>query len=58
MISKGRRPQNIKNLITQQPTIGSSSNFELKLRVPNQNKKILEMKMNFNGRLPLMVEDL
>ena len=31
MTSYGRRPRNIKNWISQQPTIRSSSNFELKL---------------------------
>ena len=40
--SKGRQPQNIKNHIPQQPLIGSSSNFELKLRVQNQNQKCLK----------------
>ena len=30
--SNGRRPQNIKSGISQQPLIGSYSNFKLKLR--------------------------
>jgi hypothetical protein len=37
--TNGRRPQNIKSWISQQPMIRSSSNFKLKLRGPNQNKK-------------------
>ena len=37
MTSNGRRPPNIKSWISQQPLIGSSSNFKLKLRGPNQN---------------------
>ena len=48
--SNGRRPQNIKSWIPQQPLIGSSSNFKLKLRGPNQNKKMLQMKTTCNGR--------
>jgi hypothetical protein len=39
--SDGRRPQNIKSGIFQQPLIGSSSNFKLKLRGLNQNKIFL-----------------
>ena len=35
--SDGRWPQNIKSGISQQPLIGSSSNFKLKLRGLNQN---------------------
>ena len=41
-----------KNWISQQALIGSSSNFELKLRGPNQNKKCLKW------RWPLMEDDL
>jgi hypothetical protein len=37
MTTNGRRPQNIKSGISQQPCIGFSSNFKLKLRRPNQN---------------------
>jgi hypothetical protein len=33
--SNGRRPQNIKRKISQQPLNRSSSNFKLKLREPN-----------------------
>jgi hypothetical protein len=40
--SNGRRPQNIKSGISQQPLIGSSSNFKLKLRGPHKNKKCLK----------------
>ena len=38
----GRQPQNIKSWISQQPLIGSSSNFKLKLRGPNKNNKCLK----------------
>ena len=38
MTSNGRRPQNIKSGISQQPPIGSFSNLKLKLRGPNQIK--------------------
>ena len=38
MTTNGRRPQNIKSRISQQPLIGSSSNLKLKLRGSNQNK--------------------
>ena len=48
----GRRPQNMKRWISQQPLIGFSSNFKLKLRGPNQNEKCLEQ------RLPPMEDDL
>ena len=50
--SNGRRPQNIKSWISQQPLIGSFSNLKLTLRGPNQNKKILEMKTKPKGRRP------
>jgi hypothetical protein len=50
--SNGRRPQNIKSWISQQPLIGSSSNLKLKLRGPNKNIKLLEMKTTSNGRRP------
>ena len=33
----GRRPQNIKCRISQQPLVGSYPNFKLKLRGPNQS---------------------
>ena len=36
--SNGRRPQNIKSWISQQPLIGSASNFKLKLKGPNKIK--------------------
>jgi hypothetical protein len=48
--SYGRRPENIKSGISQQPLIGSNSNFKLKLRLPKKNLQILEMKTTFNGR--------
>jgi hypothetical protein len=41
--SDGRQPQNSKRGISQQPMIGSSSNFKLKLRGPKQNKIWLEI---------------
>jgi hypothetical protein len=47
--SNGRRPHNIKFWIAQQPLIRSSSNFELKLRGPNQmawNRDELQWKTN------------
>ena len=50
--SNGRRPQNIKSWISQQPLIGSSSNFKLKLRGPNKNIKCLKW------RRPPMEDDL
>jgi hypothetical protein len=37
--SNGRRPQNIKSWISQQPLIRSSSNFKLMLRRPNKDIK-------------------
>ena len=52
MTSNGRRPPNIKSWISQQPLIGSSSNFKLKLRGPNQNQKYLKW------RRPPMEDDL
>jgi hypothetical protein len=44
--SKGRKPQNIINGISQQPLIGSYSNFKLHIL------KILKMKTTYNGRRP------
>ena len=44
---KWRRPQNTKNGISQQPLIGSCSNFKLKLRWTNH---ILQMNTTSNGR--------
>ena len=43
--SNGRRPQNIKSGITQQPLIGSHSDFKLKL------KDCLELIMTLSERL-------
>ena len=48
----GRRPQNIKSWVSQQPLVGFSSNFKLKPRGPNQNHKYLK------GRWPSMEEEL
>ena len=48
----GRRPQNTESSISQQQLTGSSSNFKLKLRGPNQNKLFLKQ------RQPKMEEDL
>ena len=39
--SNGRRPLNIKSWISQQPLIGSSLNFKLKLRGQYQNQRCL-----------------
>ena len=50
--SNGRRPQNIKIWISQQPLIGFSLFFKLKLRGPNQNQKCLKQ------RWPPMEDDL
>ena len=50
--TNGRQPQNIKSWISQQPLIGSFSNFKLKLRGPNLNKKGL------NWRRPLIEDNL
>ena len=50
--SNGRWPQNIKSWISQQPLIGSSSNFKLKLRGQNQNWNFLKW------RQPPMEDDL
>ena len=44
MTANGRRPQNIKSLISQKPLIGYSSNFKLKDSGPNQNKKSLKQR--------------
>ena len=38
----GRQPQNIKSGISQQPLIGSYSNFKLRLRQPKQSVQILQ----------------
>ena len=43
----------IKSGLSQQPLIGSSSNFKLMFGGLNQNWKLLIMKMNFNGSWPL-----
>ena len=56
--SDGRRPQNIKSGISQQALIGSSSNFKLKLRGPNQIKSGLEFEMKTTSDRPVMEEDL
>ena len=39
-------------LISQQPLNGSSSSFKLKLSRPNQNLKLVIIKMTSNGRWP------
>ena len=49
--SNGRRPQNIKSLISQQPLVRFYSNFKLHLRGPNQNQ-MLKAKTTSNGRRP------
>ena len=48
--SNGRRPQNIKRGISQQPCIWSYSNFKLKIRWPNLILQILKIKTTSNGR--------
>jgi hypothetical protein len=50
--SNGRQPQNVKSWISQQPLIGASSNFNLKLRGPNKNNKCLKW------RRPPLEDDL
>ena len=47
-----RRAQNIESWISQKPLVGFSSNFKIKLRGPNQNKKCLKK------RWPPMKDDL
>ena len=47
---------NIESAISQQPLIGSSSNFKLKLRGPKQNQKMLQMKTTSDGRRPKHIE--
>ena len=54
--SNGRRPQNIKSGISQQPLIGSYSNVKLRLRRPKQTGQILQMKMTSNGRRPQIIK--
>ena len=49
---KWRQPQNIIGGKSQQPFIGSYSNFKLRLRWPKQVVKILQMKTTFHGRQP------
>ena len=48
--SNGRLHQNIESGISQQPLIGSSSNFILQMRGPNQNWILLQIKTISNGR--------
>ena len=48
----GRRPQNIESWISQQPLIGITSNFKLKLGGPNQNQFLLKQ------RRPTIEDDL
>ena len=48
----GRRPQNIKSGISQQPLIGSYSNFKLRVRRSQQSVKILQMKTTSHKRRP------
>ena len=55
-IINGRRPQNIESSISQQPLVGFSSNFKLKLRGPNQNQKCLN-KDDLNQRRPQIIEN-
>jgi hypothetical protein len=50
--SNGKRPQNILIGISQQPLIGSSATFKLKIWEPDHNKKLLKMKTTLNGRRP------
>ena len=49
MTSNGRQPQNIKSGISQQPLIGSYSNFKLKISGPNHILQIHQMKTTFKG---------
>ena len=48
--SNGRQLQNIKSGIFQQPLIESSSNCKRKMKGPNQNWILLEMKMEGGNR--------
>jgi hypothetical protein len=50
--STGRRPQNIKSGISQQPPVRSYSNLTLKLRLPNETLQMFHIKMTSNGRGP------
>jgi hypothetical protein len=58
MTFHGRQPQKIKSGISQQPLIGSSSNFKLKLKGRYQILKLHDMKTAFHGRQPSMENDL
>jgi hypothetical protein len=49
--------QNIQIGISQQPLIGSSSNFKIKFMGPNQNLKLAERKTTLNGRRPQNIKD-
>ena len=49
MTTNGRRPQNIKSGISQQPMIGSYSKFKLKLIRQNQSFQMPQMKMRRFG---------
>jgi hypothetical protein len=66
----GRRPQNIKSWISQQPLNGTSSNFKLKFRGPNKMKYCLKwiwptmeddlkiLKVEYLWRRPTMEDNL
>ena len=48
----GRRPQNIKTIIGQQPLVRSYPNFKLKIRGKNQSLQKLYIEDHPNGRRP------
>ena len=54
----GRRPQNMKNRLSQQPLVGTYLNLKLKLIALNQRVEKCQMKMASNGRRPYMKDDL
>ena len=58
MTSNGRWPQNMKSGISQQPLVGSYSNFKLKPIGSNQGVQRYQLKMTCSGRWPLMEDDL
>jgi hypothetical protein len=56
MTSNGIQPLNIEIGISQQPFIGSYSNFKLRLWRQKQSVKTLLMKMTSHGRRPQNIE--
>ena len=56
--TNGRRPQNMKSGISQQPLVGPYSNLKLMLIGSNQSLQRYQIKMTSNGRRPLTEDDL